>query len=68
MGLMMTGLWFLVVNFGIFGLTYHNAWPLLIVGVGLSIMWRAFLDERAPAGDGAIHGGGIDRKESRDGR
>ena len=57
-GLIMTGLWFLAVNFRIFGMTYHNAWPLLIVGVGISIMWRAFLEER----------GGPGRREGRDGR
>jgi len=58
MGLVMTGLWFLVVNFQIFGLTYQNAWPLLIVGVGISIMWHAFLEER----------GGSRRREAGDGR
>ena len=46
-GLIMTGIWFLLVNFGIFGMTYHNAWPLILVGIGISIMWRAFLEERS---------------------
>jgi len=57
-GLIMTGVWFLFVNFRIFGLSYHNAWPLLIVGVGVSIMWRALLEER----------GGRNRREDVDGR
>lgn len=47
MGLVMTGVWFLLINFRIFGLTYQNAWPLIIVGVGISIMWHAFLEERS---------------------
>ena len=57
-GLVMTGIWCLLVNFKIFGLTYHNAWPLLIVGVGISMMWRAFIEER----------GGANRRENSDGR
>lgn len=46
LGLMTTGLWFLLVNFRIFGLTLQNAWPLFIVGLGVSIVWRAFVEER----------------------
>lgn len=57
-GLIATGVWFLLVNFKVFGMTYHNAWPLLIVGVGISILWRAFLEER----------GGRGRREDGDGR
>jgi len=52
LGLVMTGIWFLAVNFRIFGLTYQNAWPLLIVGVGISLIWRAFLEEAAGRGRG----------------
>lgn len=58
MGLVMTGIWFLAINFRVFDLTYQNAWPLIIVGVGISIMWHAFMEER----------GGTNRREDSDGR
>src|SRR4029453_5684172 len=57
-GLVMTGIWFLAIHFRVFGLTYQNAWPLIIVGVGISIMWHAFMEER----------GGTNRREDSDGR
>lgn len=41
--LVMMGTWFLAVNFHLFGLTYQNGWPLLIIAVGLSMVARALV-------------------------
>jgi hypothetical protein len=38
------GFWGLVSEFHVFGLDYNSSWPLLIVGAGLGIVWRAFED------------------------
>ncbi len=35
------GLWFFVNEFHAFGLDYGTSWPLLIVGVGIGMIWRA---------------------------
>ncbi len=35
------GLWFFVNEFHVFGFDYGTSWPLLIVGAGIGIMWRA---------------------------
>lgn len=46
------GLWFFVNEFHFVGFDYHTSWPLLIVGAGIGIVWRAFEN---PAG-GRCHG------------
>ena len=35
------GLWFLVNEFRVLGLWYTTSWPLLIVGAGIGMIWRA---------------------------
>ncbi len=40
--LLFIGCWGLVNEFHLFGLDYGTSWPLMIVGVGLMIVWRAF--------------------------
>jgi Domain of unknown function (DUF5668) len=35
------GLWFFVNEFRVFGLWYTTSWPLLIVGTGIGMIWRA---------------------------
>jgi hypothetical protein len=40
------GCWGLVNEFHLFGFDYHSSWPLLIVGAGVGIVWRAFRDPR----------------------
>jgi hypothetical protein len=35
------GVWFLVNEFHLYGLDYHTSWPLLIVGAGIAMVWRA---------------------------
>jgi hypothetical protein len=38
------GFWGLVSEFHVLGLDYNTSWPLLLVGAGLGIVWRAFED------------------------
>lgn len=43
------GLWFFVNEFRVFGLWYNTSWPLLIVGTGIGMIWRAIEgSERRP--------------------
>lgn len=38
------GLWGFVNEFHVLGLDYNTSWPMLIVGAGIGIIWRAFED------------------------
>jgi hypothetical protein len=40
--LLFVGAWGLVNEFHVLGLEYSTSWPLMIVGSGLMIMWRAY--------------------------
>lgn len=40
--LLFIGCWGLVNEFHLFGLDYGTSWPLMIVGAGIMIVWRAF--------------------------
>jgi len=44
------GAWFFVNEFRVLGLGYNTSWPLLIVGAGIGMIWRAI--ERADRGVG----------------
>ncbi len=35
------GLWLLASVLHMFGLTFHNSWPLLLIGFGISAVWKA---------------------------
>lgn len=35
------GLWLLVSVLHMFGLYFHNSWPLLLIGLGVNAIWRA---------------------------
>lgn len=35
------GAWFYVSVFHVFGLTFSTSWPLLLVGIGASMVWRS---------------------------
>jgi hypothetical protein len=39
-GWIFLGLWFLISMNGWFGLDFHNAWPILIIGWGIAILWK----------------------------
>jgi len=48
------GVWLMFANFGWYGLTWHNSWPLALVAVGLGIVVGALASGiRNAAGDGA---------------
>lgn len=36
------GLWFLLNEFHVYEFDYQTSWPLLIVGAGIIMVWRAF--------------------------
>lgn len=40
--LLWIGLWGLVSEFHVLGLDYDTSWPLLVIGVGLGMVWRAY--------------------------
>lgn len=40
------GLLFLLGSFGIIRLTFHEIWPVLLIGIGALLLWRAFLVRR----------------------
>jgi hypothetical protein len=45
------GVWGLVVEYQLFGITYRHAWPVLVLMTGLFMTWRA-LDPRTHDGAG----------------
>ena len=40
--LLYVGCWGLLNEFHLFGFGYQTSWPLLIVGAGIGMVWRAF--------------------------
>jgi hypothetical protein len=36
------GSWLLVSMNGMFGLDFHDSWPILIIGWGISMLWKAY--------------------------
>lgn len=35
------GTWLLVSELHLFGLNYHNSWPILLIGFGIGILWKS---------------------------
>lgn len=53
------GAWLQMVRLGLFGLTFHDSWPLILVIVGVGMIGRALYDatrRREPASPGERHG------------
>ncbi len=42
------GIWGLLNEFELFGLDYHNSWPLLVIAAGLNMVWRSLETGRRP--------------------
>lgn len=40
-GWIFLGSWLLISINGMFGLDFHNSWPILIIGWGISLLWKA---------------------------
>lgn len=55
--LVFTGIWFLAVNFHLFGFTYHNSWPVLVVAVGVSMIGKALLEKKPEDGGSEVPDG-----------
>ena len=56
--LLLTGVWFLAVNFRVLGMTIANSWPMLLVGGGGAMIIRALLTgRRVSTGEEVGHGG-----------
>ena len=47
--LLYIGLWGLISEFHLFGLDYRTSWPLLVIGAGAGIVWRALDSPRRHA-------------------
>jgi FtsH-binding integral membrane protein len=35
------GAWFLCSTLHLFGLSFHNSWPIVLIGIGISTIWRS---------------------------
>ena len=47
--LLYIGLWGLINEFHVFHFDYGSSWPLLVIGAGVGIVWRAFDSPRPHA-------------------
>lgn len=41
--LVLAGLWLLMVQLRLFGLSLRNSWPLMLIFAGLVVVWRSFV-------------------------
>jgi hypothetical protein len=39
------GLWLFVSVVHIFGLTFRDSWPILLIGAGISMIWKSLIPE-----------------------
>jgi len=40
--LLFIGSWFFICELHLFNMSYHNAWPILLIGLGISILIKSF--------------------------
>ena len=38
---MFFGTWLLFSELHLLGLSYHNSWPILIIGIGVGVLWKS---------------------------
>jgi hypothetical protein len=56
-GLIFFGSWLLISMNGMFDLDFHDSWPILIIGWGVSILWKAYVrQERITIAEEQHHG------------
>ena len=48
--LVFVGVWALLSEWHVLGLDFGTSWPLLVIGAGIVIVWRAFDDPAAGGG------------------
>jgi hypothetical protein len=58
--MILLGAWLLINFLGLFGLGWHNSWPLLIVAAGGMMVWKSIATDE-PVRRGAGEAGGEDR-------
>ena len=44
----MVGIWALISDWHVFGLTFGTSWPLLVMATGVMIVWRALETRGSP--------------------
>ena len=59
MWMILLGGWLLINFLGLFGLRWHNSWPLLVMAGGGMMVWKSIATE--PASSGAGEAGGEER-------
>jgi hypothetical protein len=50
------GLWFFINEFHVMGFWYTSSWPLLVVGVGIGMIWRAIENSARRPSQGVTEG------------
>jgi hypothetical protein len=35
------GSWLFICELHLFGLSYHNSWPILLIGIGIGMLWKS---------------------------
>jgi hypothetical protein len=50
------GAWFQICQLHLFGLYYHNSWPILIIGIGIEILWKSFYPSQINSAKDCCHG------------
>jgi len=50
------GGWFLVSELHIFGLGYHDSWPILLIGIGITMLWKSLSPSQFHYAKGPCHG------------
>jgi hypothetical protein len=45
------GSWLLISELHLFGLDYHDSWPILLIGVGIGMLWKSLYPSHKMAED-----------------
>ena len=50
------GSWLLISELHLFGLSYSNSWPILLIGAGIGILWKSFSTSQINIAKDRCHG------------
>jgi hypothetical protein len=50
------GSWLFISELHIFGLSYGNSWPILLIGIGISMLWKSFYSDHLRIAKDHCHG------------
>ncbi len=57
LGWIFLGTWLLISLNGIWGFDFHNSWPILVIGWGVSMLWKGLYQQsRVLTAEGQRHG------------